>query len=38
DYKPRMSMSAEEFDILSNHWIAYSSFDVPTLTWIYPEK
>lgn len=38
DYKPRMAMSAEEIDILSNHWIAYSSFDAPTLIWIYPEK
>lgn len=36
--KPRMMMSLEEIDILSKHWVAYSSFDAPTAVWMYPER
>lgn len=37
-YKPRSYMSKDEIDVLSNHWIAYSSFDAPDFVWMYPEK
>ena len=38
NYKPRKYMTQEEISILSNHWLAYSSFDAPNLVWMYPEK
>lgn len=38
DYKPRKQMSKEEIEILSKHWIAYSSFDAPEYVWMYPER
>lgn len=38
NYKPKKYMSEKDKDILSIHWIAYSSFDVPDLVWMYPEK
>ena len=31
-------MTREEISVLSNHWLAYSSFDAPNLVWMYPEK
>lgn len=38
NYKPRKDMTREEISVLSNHWLAYSSFDTPNLVWMYPEK
>ena len=38
NYKPRKDMTREEISVLSNHWLAYSSFDAPNLVWMYPEK
>lgn len=38
DYKPRNRMTAEEIKIMSEHWIALSTFDAPYDVWMYPEK
>lgn len=38
NYKARKSMTQEEIDVLSNHWLAYSSFDAPDVVCMYPEK
>lgn len=38
DYKPRNLMSNEEIEMMSEHWIAYSSFDAPDVVFMYPEK
>lgn len=38
DYKPRNQMTKEEIEIMSEHWIALSTFDAPDNVWMYPEK
>lgn len=36
--RSRNTWSSTERDIITNHWIAYSSFDAPDSVWMYPEK
>lgn len=36
--RSRNTWSSEERDIITNHWIAFSSFESPDSVWMYPEK
>lgn len=38
DYKPRNEMTVEEIRIMSEHWVALSTFDAPDIVFMYPEK
>lgn len=36
--RSRNTWSSTERDIITNHWIAFSSFEAPDSVWMYPEK
>lgn len=38
DSKKNHNLNDQQRQFLANHWIAYSSFDVPDFVWMYPEK